>query len=210
MNVMEFFQLSTGTWKSQRTTHHLAFRRAEAGESEIQVQALAADHPQVVEICNLHEVDPARAIGGAFVTWHGAMGWDKNDENHEGSTVFALVPDPDQPQQGILLRERGYAEIVPVAGQYHIDAEDALVLTTEYETMSSIERFWFASPSLRMRTSTVKRFGGFSTATFCTEFRTTGVTEEISSSGEATPASLTPEQIKTAVEPIKYASFFGW
>jgi hypothetical protein len=52
-----------------------------------------------------------------------------------------------------------------------MDDQGALVLITEYETMSSVERFWFASPNLRMRTSTVKRFGGFSTASFCTESR---------------------------------------
>jgi CpeS-like protein len=209
MDVMEFFQLSTGKWRSQRTTHHLAFKRAEAGESEIEVEALTADHPQVMEICQLHQVDPKLAIGGAFVSWHGAMGWDKDDENHEGSTVFALVPDADQPHQGTLLRERGYAEIVPVAGQYHMDDEGGLVLTTEYETMSSIERFWFPSPSLRMRTSTVKRFGGFSTATFCTEFRVADPSEE-ALEPEEIESDLTPDQIKNAVEPAKYFSFLGW
>ncbi|UKP00335.1 phycobiliprotein lyase [Nostoc sp. UHCC 0870] len=202
MDAMEFFELSTGRWRSQRTTHHLAFKRSEAGESDIQVQAFAADHPQVIEICQLHEVDPKLAIGGAFVTWQGAMGWDKEEENHEGSTVFSLIPDADNPRQGSLLRERGYAEIVPVAGRYHMDDEDALVLTTEYETMSSIERFWFVSPSLRMRTSTVKRFGGFSTATFCTEFRIADASEVAS--------NLTPDQINNAAQPTKHFSFFGW
>ena len=199
---MEFFQLSTGKWRSQRTTHHLAFKRSEAGESNIQVQALAADHPQVIEICQLHEVDPKLAIGGAFVTWQGAMGWDREDENHEGSTVFSLIPDADNPRQGSLLRERGYAEIVPVAGRYHMDDEDALVLTTEYETMSSIERFWFVTPSVRMRTSTVKRFGGFSTATFCTELRIADASE--------VDSHLTPDQINHAAQPTKHFSFFGW
>ncbi|MBD2362368.1 MULTISPECIES: phycobiliprotein lyase [unclassified Anabaena] len=202
MDAMEFFELSTGRWRSQRTTHHLAFKRSEAGESDIQVQAFAADHPQVIEICQLHEVDPKLAIGGAFVTWQGAMGWDKEEENHEGSTVFSLIPDADNPRQGSLLRERGYAEIVPVAGRYHMDDEDALVLTTEYDTMSSIERFWFVSPSLRMRTSTVKRFGGFSTATFCTEFRIADASEVAS--------NLTPDQINNAAQPTKHFSFFGW
>jgi hypothetical protein len=202
MDAMEFFQLSTGKWRSQRTTHHLAFKRSEAGESNIQVQALAADHPQVIEICQLHEVDPKLAIGGAFVTWQGAMGWDREDENHEGSTVFSLIPDADNPRQGSLLRERGYAEIVPVAGRYHMDDEDALVLTTEYETMSSIERFWFVTPSVRMRTSTVKRFGGFSTATFCTELRIADASE--------VDSHLTPDQINHAAQPTKHFSFFGW
>ncbi|AUS99022.1 phycobiliprotein lyase [Nostoc sp. CENA543] len=198
MDAMEFFQLSSGKWRSQRTTHHLAFKRTEAGESEIQVQALAADDPQVIAICQLHEVDPQLAIGGAYVTWQGAMGWDREDENHEGSTVFALVPDADNPRQGSLLRERGYAEIVPVVGQYHMDDENALVLTTEYETMSSVERFWFVSSSIRMRSSTVKRFGGFSTATFCTEFRIADA------SGEGLA-----KQAENVVQRAEYFSFFG-
>ena len=171
MDAMEFFQSSAGEWRSQRSTHHLAFRQTEIGDSNIQVTALGADDARIAEICQMHEVDPSRAAGGAFVTWHGSMAWDKDDENHKGSTVFAIVPDPENPRQGLMLRERGYAEIVPVAGRFEMDDEDGLLLITEYETMSSIERFWFANPNVRMRTSTVKRFGGFSTSTFCTEIR---------------------------------------
>jgi len=207
MDAMEFFQRSTGRWRSQRTTHHLAFRRSESGESEIQVEAFPADHPQVIEICKLHDVDPTLAIGGAFVSWQGSMKWDRDTENHEGSTVFALVPDAKDPSQGVLLRERGYAEIVPIAGQYYMD-DGALVLTTEYETMSSIERFWFASPNLRMRTSTVKRFGGFSTATFCTEFLVTeesAVTHDSSGAEDSTQLSG-----QAAIEASKSISFLGW
>lgn len=171
MDAMEFFQHSAGQWRSQRTTHHLPFRRAETGGSEIFVEALGADHPKIVEICQLHNIDPTLAVGGAFVSWDGSMAWDKEGENHQGTTIFALVPDADNPRQGMLLRERGYAEIVPIAGRYHLDEENGLVLITEYETMSTIERFWFVNPNLRLRTSTVQRFGGFNTATFCAEIR---------------------------------------
>lgn len=210
MDAMEFFQLSTGRWRSQRTTHHLAFKRSEKGESEIQIETLSADDPKIIEICHLHEFDPSLAVGGAFVSWQGSMGWDREEENHTGSTVFALLPDTADGREGTLLRERGYAEIVPVAGHYHMDEENGLVLTTEYETMSSIERFWFASPSLRMRTSTVKRFGGFSTATFCTEFRIADVLEAASNADVASLSNPTPEQIQKTVEPTKSFSFFGW
>ncbi len=171
MDAMQFFRQSAGQWQSLRTTHHLAFRQAEKGHSKINVEALSADDPKVVEICQMHDVDPAIAAGGAYVTWNGEMAWDKEDENHSGSTVFAIVPDADNPRTGRMLRERGYAEIVPVVGQFEMDEDDALILITEYETMSSIERFWFASPNVRMRTSAVKRFGGFNTSTFCTEIR---------------------------------------
>ncbi|AFZ36384.1 phycobilin lyase, CpcS-I subunit [Stanieria cyanosphaera PCC 7437] len=182
-DAMEFFQRSAGQWRSQRTTHHLPFRRAETGGSQINVEYLAADHPKIIEICQMHEVDPSLAIGGAFVSWDGSMAWDKEDENHEGTTVFALIPEPQNPRKGKLLRERGYAEIVPVAGLYEMDQEDGLVLITEYDTMSTIERFWFVNPNLRLRTSTVQRFGGFNTATFCAESR---VVEEVTPETSAT------------------------
>jgi hypothetical protein len=171
MDAMDFFRQSAGKWRSQRTIHHLAFRRSEIGESDIQVVALESTDPQILSLCELHQIDPQAAVGGCRVTWAASMSWDKDDENHDGNTVFALVPDAGNPRQGRLLRDLGYAEIVPVVGHYHMDEDGGLVLTTEYETMSSIERFWFASPNLRVRSSTVKRFGGFSTASLCTEIR---------------------------------------
>lgn len=170
-DAREFFQQSAGKWRSQRTTHHLPFRRAESGGSDIDVEFLDAEDEKIVAICEMHDVDPQTAIGGAFVSWDGSMAWDKDNEDHKGTTVFALIPDADNPRKGQLLRERGYAEIVPVAGQYEMDDEDGLILVTEYETMSIIERFWFVNPNLRLRSSTVKRFGGFNTATFCAESR---------------------------------------
>lgn len=182
-DAKEFFQHSAGTWRSQRTTHHLPFRRAESGDSDIQVEFLNADHPKIIDICQMHDFDPKSAIGGAFVSWDGSMAWDRENENHQGTTVFALIPDRDDRRKGKLLRERGYAEIVPVAGEYEMDAEDALVLITEYETMSIIERFWFVNANLRLRSSTVKRFGGFNTATFCAEFR---VNDEVNTTSNQT------------------------
>lgn len=209
MDAMEFFQLSAGRWQSQRSTHHLPFRRSEMGDSEIRAEALPADHPKIIEICHLHQIDPSLAIGGAFVEWKGSMAWDQEgDENHQGSTIFALVPDHDNPKQGRLLRERGYAEIMPVVGRYQMDEQDGLVLTTDYETMSSIERFWFANPNLRLRSSTVKRFGGFNTASFCTELRIQDNSENTNSPDA--DSDLTPKQIQDAFVSREYYSTFGW
>lgn len=173
MDGLTFFQNSSGQWRSQRTTHHLPFKRAETGGSQIKVETLSKDDPKIVEICQMHSFNPELSVGGSYVTWDGAMQWDKENEDHKGETVFALIPSANDGRQGKLLRERGYAEIVPVAGEYYLDQEDALVLTTEYETMTIHERFWFVTDNIRMRTSTVQRFGGFNTATFCIEIRET-------------------------------------
>jgi CpeS-like protein len=197
MNAMEFFQKSAGVWRSQRTTHHLAFKRAEMGGSEIRVDSLAKDDPQIIALCEMHAIDPALTIGGAHVSWAGTMAWDQGDgEIHEGKTAFALVPDDDTGRSGRLLRELGYAEITPVVGRYEMDEEDGLVLLTEYETMSSRERFWFANDQTRVRTSTVKRFGGFSSATFCSETR-------VAEAGGSEP----PTAIQSAE---RIPSVFGW
>jgi hypothetical protein len=197
MDAMEFFRQSAGKWRSQRTIHHLAFRRSEIGESDIQVIALEATDQQIVSLCELHKIEPSEAIGGCRVTWAASMSWDKDDENHDGNTVFALVPDADNPRQGRLLRDLGYAEIVPVVGYYHLDNDGGLVLNTEYETMSSIERFWFASPDLRLRSSTVKRFGGFSTASFCTEVRVESHDNLPELSESATPIAELSKQFRS-------------
>jgi hypothetical protein len=198
MNAMEFFQKSAGMWRSQRTTHHLAFRRTEMGGSQIRVQALDKDHPDIVSLCQMHQIDPALAIGGAQVIWEGTMAWDRDDgEIHEGKTAFALVPDDATGRCGRLLREKGYAEIIPVVGRYEMDEEDGLILLTEYETMSSRERFWFANENVRVRNSSVKRFGGFSSTTFCTEIRV-----EQGMSAEAAPTMVTDTE--------RMLSVFGW
>ncbi|PAX55882.1 phycobiliprotein lyase [Brunnivagina elsteri] len=192
MDAMEFFQNSAGRWKSSRVTHHLAFKRSEPGESEIVVETLTADDPEIIELCQMHEVDPSLSVGGSRVRWLGTMAWDKEgEENHEGQTVFAIVPDVDNPRQGRLLRERGYAEIMPVIGRFHLDEEEGLVLTTDYETMSSTERFWFSGSNMRMRTSTVKRFGGFSTASYCVESRIDADAESVFTENESVAPQLT-------------------
>ncbi len=207
MDVVEFFRQSAGRWRSQRTTHHLAFKQSEWGDSQIVVESLEADHPEIIELCKLHQIDPALSVGGSRVQWKGTMQWDnEGEENHQGDTVFAIVPDEDNPLQGRLLRERGYAEVMPVVGLYHLDDEGGLVLTTEYETMSSIERFWFANPNLRLRTSTVKRFGGFSTASFCTETRIeVGLETQLDSSSDI---SSLPSQDVLRSRPFQ--SVLGW
>lgn len=171
MDIKEFFEQSAGKWFSQRTSHHLAFRQAENGKSNIIIEMIAADDPEVVKLCELYEVDASLALCGARVTWDGTMEWDEDKEKHNGSTVLVPVPDLDKPNEGRLLREMGYAEKAPVAGRYIMGSDDALTLITDYETMYSEERLWFASPNLRLRTSILKRFGGFSMASLCSEIR---------------------------------------
>lgn len=196
-NALCFFRLSCGRWRSRRSSHHLLHRRAEAGDSYIEVVELRHDDPRLHAIASLHGRDPAGLVGGCRVRWSGSMAWDRAGESHEGESVFGLIPTDERGREGLLLRDRGYAETAPVAGRFRMDPDDGLLLSTDYETMSSVERFSFAGPDVRLRTSTVE--GLSNTASFCIETRLPD---------RETPAPpAAPELHSVAAEPL---SPLGW
>ena len=192
-DALSFFRLSCGRWMSQRSQHHLLHRRAEAGASFIVVEELFKGDERLAEIAKRNNEDVSRIIGGCWVRWSGSMAWDRAGESHEDQTMFGLIPSDDAGREGLLLRDRGYAEKAPVAGQFRMDDENGLILTTDYEMMSSLERFWFAGPNLRLRTSTVQ--GLSNNASFCMETRQLD---------DATPRTTAPSAAATQLAP------FGW
>ncbi|WP_017654013.1 phycobiliprotein lyase [Fortiea contorta] len=172
MNIEEFFQLSAGKWFSHRTSHHPTFKQSKDGKSDIIIETLATDDPQVVKLCQQHQISPSDASCAARVTWNGTMEWDAT--KHSGSTVLVSVPDADHPDVGKLLQETGNSKKTLIIGHYKLGQDEALTLTTEDETMWSEERLWFASPNLRMRVSVLKQADGLSMASFSTEIRMGG------------------------------------
>ena len=169
MDIKEFFELSAGKWFSQRTSHHLPFKQAESGKSEIVIEILPPDAPEVIKLCQEYQISPTSAWGGARITCDGMMEWDQTKQTR--SSVLVFIPDSVKPQSGKLLLNVGYAGKPGVAGRYIIGSDDALTLITESETMYCEERVWFASPNLRLRTSVMKQKGGFSIASICSEIR---------------------------------------
>lgn len=167
MDITEFFQLNAGKWFSQRTSHHLASKQTEVGKSDLRIEMLAKSDPTVVQLCQQYEVDPALALCGSRISWDGTI--ELSTEKQTGSTVLVAIANPEKPNQGKLLAEKA-----PVAGRYIMGTDEALTLITESETMYSEERLWFASPNLRLRTSILKRSGGFSMTSFCSEIRMGG------------------------------------
>ena len=188
--ALRFFQRSCGRWRSRRSSHHLLHRRAEPGGSWIEVVELQAEDPRLVAIAALHGQAPEGLVGGCQVRWSGSMAWDQEGQSHEGESVFGLIPTEPRGRTGLLLRDRGYAETAPVAGQFAMDERDGLLLTTSYETMNSLERFSFAGPNVRLRTSTVE--GLSNTASFCVETRVLASPDPASASSSGTPAAGQP------------------
>lgn len=186
MTIEEFLQLSAGKWFSHRTSHDLALKKSKSGKSDVIVEILPVDHPDVVKLCQQHQIEPGRASCGARVSWNGTVEADAT--KHTGSTVLVTVPDQNKSNEGQLLQEIVYTEETPFTGRYKIGSDDVLTLTTESENVWAEERLWFASPNLRMRASTLKRSGGFTQASFTSEIRMGG-------SQPAAPASQAAKSV---------------
>jgi phycoerythrin-associated linker protein len=171
MEISQFVTNSLGQWKSQRSVHHLAFRHFEAVESIIDIEALSPLDPNVVALCEAHNVDPKQAISPFRMTWEGQSDWDEA-EILKGTSV--LVPTAETPRQGKLLRDQGYAETISASGDYCFTEDGSFVLKTAYDRASAEEKIWFSTPNLRFRVSLIKTSNGTGviTASFSSEIRT--------------------------------------
>ena len=167
MNIEEFFELSAGKWFSHRTKKDLVGKTSGEGKSEIIIESLPTQHPEVVKVCEYYQIDPKQAACAAKFNWNDTT---RLNQKNTGSTVVVLIPNADNPQSGKFLHQipdNGK----PSPGKYKIGEDEALTLTVESENMHSEERLWFASPNLRMRVSITKDSEGFSTTSFTSEIR---------------------------------------
>ncbi len=172
MNITEFVQQSIGRWRSQRSGHNLAFSHFEEVRSNIDIIALPTDDPAVIDICKLYNIDPSTATHPFRMNWEGESDWDEA-EKVEGTCILVPVPDPENPSRGKLLRDRGYAETMPAAGEYHFADDGTFILLTEYDRAAAEERIWFTTPNLRFRVALIKTSDGKGvvTASFSSEIR---------------------------------------
>ena len=156
-DALSFFRLSCGRWTSQRSQHHLLHRRAEAGASFIVVEELLKGDERLAEIAERTNANVEQIIGGSWVRWSGSMAWDRDGERPRRPDHVRTDPRRRNGATGTaatgsrLRRKSAGGRPVPHGRR------KGLILTTDYEMMSSLERFWFASENVRLRTSTVAR-----------------------------------------------------
>jgi phycoerythrin-associated linker protein len=172
MNIQEFVGQSIGTWKSQRSAHHLAFGHFEAINSLIEIAEIALDDPALLALCELHNTDPSSIVAPFRMTWEGETDWD-DDQKVKGTCV--LAPVPASVKHGKLLRDQGYAEEMPAIGEYFFTDDDTFVLNTPYDRAAAEEKIWFVDSNVRCRVSLIKTSAGSGvvTASFSSEIRQT-------------------------------------
>lgn len=172
MDIDTFVARSLGQWRSQRSAHHLAFAHFEEIRSTINIEPLDKDDPAVVMLCEQQSVDLGAIATPFKMSWEGETDWDEEDVL-KGQTILIPVPDLTRPNAGKLLRDQGYAETIPAAGDYTIHEDGSFVLTTAYDRAAAEEKIWFANDNLRFRVSLIKTSNGkgVTTASLSSEVR---------------------------------------
>ena len=136
MDVIEFFELSAGKWFSQRTVHNLNSGELQAGKSDLKIEILTASDAAVVKLCQQHSINPASGLKGVRISWDGIP--DRDKAKQIGSTILAIVPNPDNPSEGKVLQDKGNS-------RYVMGGDDVLTLITESDTIHAEERLWSVS-----------------------------------------------------------------
>jgi CpeS-like protein len=185
MDIREFFELSAGKWFSQKTSHHLTLKQSEQGKSDLEIEILPNDNPQILQLCQQAGVDPILVWGGAKYTWQGTVSWDTHPQNSaspQGETISISVPDRAGSNTGQLFHltntptrfPTGAAAPTVRVARYQMGDDNALTLVTKLEQTQFDERIWFESDNVRLRTTIVTQANGDSLASFYSEIRRMG------------------------------------
>jgi phycoerythrin-associated linker protein len=170
MTVEEFFRMSLGEWRSQRSSHNLVWTQFEAITSDITILEKPIGDAAVLELCRSNSVDPKDVVTSIEMSWEGESDWD-DEEEVKGCVLMSVIK--DSATTGRLLRSQGYAETIPAVGAWVMTADGAFVLNTFYDAAAAEERIWFATPDLRLRVSNIRTSTGRGviTASFSSEIR---------------------------------------
>jgi hypothetical protein len=167
MEIKEFLASCVDKWLGLRTTYQLTDNQVDSSRSDIVIEEVGLDNPELLRICQNYSVDPQSTLGGLKTSWQTLSESGKSPQI--GSTVVVWIPEQEKPRAGKILQQiQSSASLV---GNYSLGSDGALTLTVEGKNHYLEERIWFASPNLRLRTSLVKYAHTFSQTAFYSEIR---------------------------------------
>jgi len=175
MDIIKFFEQSAGKWFSQRTSQYLAETKSVADSTDLWIDSLDKNDPEVVQLCRDDKVDPAAVLCAVRVRWENKPLF--NEPKQKGSTLLVAIGDA---QSGKLLSKvgPGMSDRGANISRFAIGHDDAVTIITESDALFAEERLWFAGDNLRLRTSTVKDESGYSLLSFCSEIRMGGAKQK--------------------------------
>jgi hypothetical protein len=167
MDIQEFFELSAGKWFSQSTKYGVGCDRPQNGRSDILIEELSVDSPEVQKICQVS--NSSSPLKAAKINWNGSL--DGSTSKVVGTTIIAAIPDLNTTSQGKLLRQVGSSTLL---SSYEIGKDEVFTLITDEKGVIWEERIWFGSPNLRLRTVVKRNSNATESSAFYSEIRMGG------------------------------------
>ena len=168
--IKEFVDKSIGEWKSLRSTHTIAFQEFENTTSNIFISYLSLDSDEAKNLLNKFSfsLNPIFAIK---IIWKATSDWAIEEASDPNETT--LIFSQKDKNSGIILRNKGYTELIHTYSNYFIDKKENLNIITEYNSMISEEKIWFISNHVRARYSLIKNkeFGSLIQTSHSSEIR---------------------------------------
>ena len=149
----EFINDSIGEWKSIRSTHTLAFQEFENTNANLIISYLNINSDEIFtlmqEFKNYNE--PSFAIK---ISWKSNSEWTSELKTEESQTTLIFIPKDEY--SGMIIKNKGYAEVIPSSSKYFIDESMNLNIKSKYNLTISEEKIWFLSKNIRSRYSVVR------------------------------------------------------
>ena len=151
--AVEYFKRSQGQWNSQRRYYMLNQEtEPQEVESQLTVRYLEPGAPELIELAQLHELEPEKSlICGSVVTWK--SNYTKQDRKAStGSTIFGILGNK-------LYRARGFATSKPIIAICSFNNPNTLCLRTEYKGSVFEEEIKLVGQNYRTRQTIISRAG---------------------------------------------------
>ena len=153
ITIKEFIHKSIGEWKSIRSTHTLAFQEFENTNSSLIISYQNIESDEVLDIKN--RLKCSQDLSFAIkISWKSVSEWTTENKSQESKTILIFVPKDEF--KGTLIKDKGYAELIPTTSRYYMDETKTFNIQSEYNSTISEEKIWFLSENVRSRYSVIK------------------------------------------------------
>jgi hypothetical protein len=150
--IADFFQRSTGNWRSERRYYTLPKGNIMESISLISVKYLPQGCDELKYLAQLHNLpDHLSLLSGSEVVWN-TTELHTGKQLSEGTTIFGVT-------ENEMFRDRGYATLQPVIATYRLPNTDTLQLRTEYNGSIFEEEIRLVGTQYRTRQTIVTKAG---------------------------------------------------
>ena len=153
ITIKDFIDKSIGEWKSIRSTQTLAFQEFENTLSSLIISYQNVESEEVLEIKQRFTFSNNLTFA-IKIKWESISEWATEKEPQVSQTILIFVPKNEF--SGTLIKDKGYAELIPSSSKYYIDENNTLHIQSKYNATISEERIWFLSKNVRSRYSVIK------------------------------------------------------